>query len=77
MPGVTSALIAEGMGAPAAKVAVMEMSKDALTTALPSHLQSGDVVLCMGAGDIGRAARDLFGRLAGSAIEEQEVGAKK
>jgi UDP-N-acetylmuramate--alanine ligase len=77
LPGVTSALIMDHLRTAQRKDGVLEVAKADLTTALPSRLRPGDVVLFMGAGDIGSAARSLFGRLSGRAAEEQEVVVKE
>jgi UDP-N-acetylmuramate--alanine ligase len=77
MPGVSSALIAEHMRRLEAEDGVLQLAKAELTTALPPNLQAGDVVLFMGAGDIGSIARGIFSRLKGRAINKQEVVAKE
>jgi UDP-N-acetylmuramate-alanine ligase len=56
---------------------MLQVTNRELTTALPPNLRPGDVVLFMGAGDIGKAARRLLSRLAGGTAEEQEVVAKE
>jgi UDP-N-acetylmuramate--alanine ligase len=76
IPGVTSGLIADHVRALTGEDAVLEMAKQELATKLPPHLRPGDVVLVMGAGDIGRSAHELADRLAGEAGAEPKVAAK-
>ncbi len=77
IPGITSSLIAEHLRELSGEDAVLEMAKGRLTTELPAHVRPGDVVLSMGAGDIGREARALAYRLGGSPSPDQEVVAKQ
>ena len=77
IPGVSSGLIADHLHGLAGEDAVIEMAKDDIVARLPAFLQSGDVVLCMGAGDIGRAARDLVCRLGACPAGEHQVLAKQ
>lgn len=77
IPGVTSALIADHVRALAGEDAVLEMAKQEVATKLPLHLRSGDVVLTMGAGDIGRFARELVQRLGGGTGAGKQVAAKQ
>ena len=75
--GVTSGLIADNYRRRFGKDALLEMSKEAVTTELPRHVQSGDVLLVMGAGDIGTVAHDLLRTLGGPTSAQQEVVAKQ
>jgi len=77
IPGVTSGLIADHLRALAGEDAVLEMAKDEAAAELPAHLRAGDVVLSMGAGDIGRTARELVRRLGGSPRAGEQVVAKQ
>jgi UDP-N-acetylmuramate--alanine ligase len=77
LPGVSSALIAEHMRLQRGKDGMLQVANRELTTALPPNLRPGDVILFMGAGDIGKAARELLSQLAGKATEKQEVVAKE
>jgi UDP-N-acetylmuramate--alanine ligase len=77
IPGVTSSLIADGLRESSGEDAVLEMEKERLTTELPAHVRPGDVILSMGAGDIGREARALAYRLGGTPTPDQEVVAKQ
>lgn len=63
LPGVTSSLIGEPLRRRKGKDAVFEMAKHDVVETLPKLTRPGDVVLAMGAGDIGDAARDLAVRL--------------
>jgi UDP-N-acetylmuramate-alanine ligase len=45
------------------KDAVFELAKDDIPVKLPQMTRSGDVVLLMGAGDIGDTAREFAARL--------------
>ena len=75
--GVTSALIAAPLRASAGKDAILEVAKEAVAETLPQHLRTGDVVLVMGAGDIGDVARELVRQLGGSAASHQRVVTKQ
>lgn len=77
IPGVNSGLIADHLRRLAGEDAVIEMAKDEIVARLPAFLQSGDVVLFMGAGDIGRVARDLVCRLGECPAGERQVLAKQ
>jgi UDP-N-acetylmuramate--alanine ligase len=77
MPGVSSSLIAQHMRSRRGEDGVLQAAKGELTTALPPHLQRGDVILFMGAGDIGMVARRLFSQMSGVGVKEQEVVAKE
>jgi UDP-N-acetylmuramate--alanine ligase len=77
IPGITSALIAGRLRQVTGEDAVLEVAKESLTTELPAHVRAGDVILSMGAGDIGREARALAHRLGGSPSPDQEVVAKQ
>ena len=77
LPGVTSALIADRLRALSGEDAVLEVAKDEAAAELPAHLRAGDVVLSMGAGDIGRTARELVRRLGGSPRAGGQVVAKQ
>jgi len=73
IPGVSSGLIADHLRALAGEDAVIEMAKHDVSTSLPAALRPGDVVLSMGAGDIGRIARELTAELS-SAPPNNEHG---
>ena len=75
--GVTSALIADRVRSLGGEDAVLELAKDDTAAELPARLRPGDVVLLMGAGDIGRVARDLVRRLGGSPRAGEQVVAKQ
>lgn len=77
IPGVTSALIADRLRELAEEDAVLEMAKEQVATELPAHVRPGDVILSMGAGDIGREVRILARRLGGSPGSDEEVVAKQ
>jgi UDP-N-acetylmuramate--alanine ligase len=77
IPGVNSGLIADHLRRLAGEDAVIEMAKDEMVARLPALLQSGDVLLFMGAGDIGRVARDLVCRLGECPAGERQVLAKQ
>ncbi len=75
LSGVTSALIADHLRALGGEDAVLEVAKDDVAAEVPPHVRPGDVVLSMGAGDIGRRARELARRLGGSPrADRQAVG---
>ncbi|MBN1459966.1 MAG: UDP-N-acetylmuramate--L-alanine ligase [Armatimonadetes bacterium] len=75
--GVTSALIAASLRASAGEDAVLEVAKEAVAETLPQHLRTGDVILVMGAGDIGDVARELVRQLGGSTASHQHVVTKQ
>ncbi len=77
IPGVTSALIADRLRELAGEDAVLEMAKQQLATELPAHVRPGDVILSMGAGDIGREVRILARSLGASLGSDEEVVAKQ
>ena len=77
LPGVSSSLIAQRLVPLEGKDGPLEMAKEELATELPAHAQPGDVVLIMGAGDIGSVARDLVRRLGGQPAGGHGVAAKK
>ncbi len=77
LPGVTSALIADRLRGLRGEDAVLEVAKDEAAAELAAHVRPGDVVLSMGAGDIGRIARELVRRLGGSARAGEQVVAKQ
>jgi len=77
LPGVTSALIADRLRALSGEDAVLEVAKDEAAAELSTHVGPGDVVLSMGAGDIGRTARELVRRLGGSPRAGEQVVAKQ
>jgi UDP-N-acetylmuramate--alanine ligase len=77
IPGVTSSLIADRIRRLSGEEAVLEMRKDKLTAELPAHIRPGDVVLSMGAGDIGRTARALACFLGVSPCRGEGVVAKQ
>ncbi len=58
IPGVTSALIAEPLQQMRGKEAVLELQKENVMQELASRLHRDDVVVFMGAGDIGDVARN-------------------
>jgi len=72
LPGVTSGLIAQHLLPLQGKDALLEMAKGKLTGLLPASIRPGDVVLFMGAGDIGKTARDVVRRLGGHPVGEHE-----
>jgi UDP-N-acetylmuramate--alanine ligase len=63
IPGVTSEIIGGPLRERKGKDAVFELSKDEIPVKLPRVTRSGDVVLLMGAGDIGDKAREFAARL--------------
>jgi len=63
IPGVSSRLIAEQVRQRRGEDAVLEMAKEGVVAELPGLVRRGDVVLVMGAGDIGETARELAARL--------------
>jgi len=69
---VTSGLIAQHLLPLQGKDALLEMAKGKLTGLLPASIRPGDVVLFMGAGDIGKTARDVVRRLGGHPVGEHE-----
>ncbi|HUU53367.1 MAG TPA: UDP-N-acetylmuramate--L-alanine ligase [Armatimonadota bacterium] len=77
LPGVTSGLIADRLRPLVGEDGVLEVAKEEVAAELPAQLRSGDVVLSMGAGDIGRTARELVRRLGGSLRIDQQVVAKQ
>ena len=77
LPGVTSALIADPLRGLRGEDAVLEVAKDEAAAELAAHVRPGDVVLSMGAGDIGGIARELVRRLGGSARAGEQVVAKQ
>ncbi len=77
LPGVTSALIADRLRGLRGEDAVLEAAKDEAVAELAAHVRPGDVVLSMGAGDIGGIARELVRRLGGSARAGEQVVAKQ
>jgi UDP-N-acetylmuramate--alanine ligase len=77
LPGVTVNLISEPLRARRGEDVVLEMAKGEMATKLASLVQTGDVILAMGAGDIGQAARELVRRLGGEPTGRPEVAAKE
>jgi UDP-N-acetylmuramate--alanine ligase len=77
IPGVTSGMIADQCRRRFGKDALLEVAKEALTADVPGHLRSRDVLLVMGAGDIGAVAHHVLHGLGGPAPAEQEVVAKQ
>jgi UDP-N-acetylmuramate--alanine ligase len=77
IPGVNAGLIADHLRGLAGEDAVIEMAKDEVAGKLPAALRAGDVVLCMGAGDIGRAARDLVRGLGACSSRDHQVMTKQ
>ncbi len=75
IPGISSGLIADHLRALTGEDAVIEMSKHDMVAKLPSVARKGDVVLAMGAGDIGHFARELACRLGVSAIASHQAPA--
>jgi len=63
LPGVTSGMIGGPLRERKGKDAVFELAKDDIPVKLPEVTRSGDVVLLMGAGDIGDKAREFAIRL--------------
>ncbi len=72
LPGVTAAMVANGARA-AGRVPVLA-ERDALAARVAEHVQRGDVVLTLGAGDITQVGRDLLGLLQQRAAERERVG---
>lgn len=70
IPGVTGSLVAESAraGAGAERVDYVETLEE-LLEALGGTLRAGDVVILLGAGDIGEAARTLVSRLGQTHVE--------
>jgi UDP-N-acetylmuramate--alanine ligase len=77
LPGVTASLIAGPLRKVRREDLVWEMTKEEVKTKLAVALRSGDVVLVMGAGDIGQAARDLARRLGAVGVGGQSGAAKR
>jgi len=77
IPGVSSRLIAEPLREGKGKDAVFQMAKDEVADKLPALAHSGDVILVMGAGDIGEAARELALRLGVRSKATQLLAATK
>jgi UDP-N-acetylmuramate--alanine ligase len=77
LPGVSSGLIASHLRRMGEEDAVLEMPKEEAATKLPARLKVGDVVLVMGAGDIGEVAGELVRHLGGNPAGRQEVVAKQ
>ncbi len=78
LPGVTSALIAKHLPLLRGQEdALSEVAKEELLPRVVVGVRPGDVVLVMGAGDIGEMARGLLQRLGGSPAGKQEVAAKQ
>jgi UDP-N-acetylmuramate--alanine ligase len=77
LPGVTSALIAGPLRSLLGEDAVHEMAKQEVTARLCGEVRPGDVVLTMGAGDIGMVARQLLRCLGGGTTPVQQAAAKQ
>jgi len=77
LPGVRSSLIASHLRRMREEDAVLEMPKEEVATKLLARLKVGDVVLVMGAGDIGEVAGELVRHLGGESAGRQEVVAKE
>ena len=77
LPGVTTGLIAEPLRERWGKGVVSELAKEEVAGRLCAEARPGDVVLVMGAGDVGEAARELVRRLEAEAGGEQEVVATR
>lgn len=83
IPGVDSGLIADHLReltvaeSARGEDAVIEMSKHEVSAKLPPILRAGDVVLAMGAGDIGYIARELACRLGIHPACPHQAGAKQ
>ena len=60
LAGVTAALISEPLRRVRGKEAVLELEKEDVVSQVPGLLRSGDVVVMMGAGDIGELAREMI-----------------
>jgi UDP-N-acetylmuramate--alanine ligase len=75
--GVTSRLIAERVRADRGKGGVREMAKEEVVSELPGLTGPGDVILVMGAGDIGETARELAGRLGVESPRSQAAAVKR
>jgi UDP-N-acetylmuramate--alanine ligase len=77
LPGVTPGLIARHLLSLRGEDGLLEMAKDEVAAMLPARVRRGDVILIMGAGDIGRVARDLIRHLGGQPVGEQKVVTKE
>lgn len=76
LPGVSSALIAGPLRRLRGEDAVQEVAKEEVAERVAASVQTGEVVVVMGAGDIGEAARALAARL-GARPTAPGVAAKK
>ena len=77
LPGVSSGLIAKHLLSLRGEDGLLEMAKEELAAKLPARARRGDVILIMGAGDIGEVARDLIRHLGGQPVGEQKVVTKE
>jgi len=77
LPGVTVDLISKPLRARRGEDVVLQMAKEEAATKLASQVQTGDVVLVMGAGDIGQAAWELARRLGIEPTGRPEVATKE
>ena len=77
LPGVTSRLIADRVRELRGKDAVLEAAKEELTRELSARVRPGDVVLVMGAGDVGVVAHELAHTSCAKGTAEQEVVPKR
>jgi UDP-N-acetylmuramate--alanine ligase len=69
--GVSAALIAAPLRRRRGEDGVLELAKQDVVTALARIVRPGDVMLMMGAGDIGDLARNMHRRLAGENGEQE------
>jgi UDP-N-acetylmuramate--alanine ligase len=71
VPGVSGRAICEGIRASGHPAAHFVEEQGTVTAAILEHLQEGDLVLTLGAGDIWKAGEDLLTRLNGKRTEDQ------
>jgi len=64
VPGVTRALIAEPLRRARGQEAVLELEKENVVSHISRQVRPGDVLVMMGAGDIGELARETYRALA-------------
>ena len=63
LPGVNSAALVDGLKSRGHRSAQTVEDAPALATALASEIEAGDVIVCLGAGDITRWAAGLAGAI--------------
>lgn len=76
LPGVSSELILGPLRDSVGEDAVRAVAKENLMAQLAADVRPGDVVLAMGAGDIGDTARELAAELGGGSSPAQRAAAK-